>query len=495
MSLLDALLLDPAPFNVWIAKRTDGIKGSGTISDPYDGSTQSRFDAAMNQFAAQSNVAIHLGPGEFETKGYYLDSAAGWQMRPGMKIRGSGIDVTTLKLIPGATNVHHFAIGHALTTTVDTAEVSDLTINGNLDASGVTGACGGVRLMGNHARIHRVKVKNWGTKSATVPCVVLSVITAYPDSGPSDVVNAGIEGCLVIEPNSGNAYPATALSVGSPNGVTFTKEGHGKSPYIRNCFVDCGVAAPTPTGKFRAISVGWCRGGVVEGNHIHNTDIGGPFQDVRSIRDLIVRNNFYKNVAVGASLKLGQLGSSLGSGTDNLSRSGSVATITNIPVTALAVGDRVRLVTSAGGYTGVYQIRTVQTTAPIQFTVGVASSGATPVSVSSVQRVQSVARTIIEGNVIELVPGTSGTVAFEVRDNNAANPEPPDYLHGDVIIRNNKIRYMDGATPIDSGAATLIVVEGVKNLIVKDNVLDTVATAPMIPPDINMSLLRTSPVP
>lgn len=47
MSLLGALLLDPAPFNVWITIRTDGLKGSGTICDPYDGSTQARFDAAM----------------------------------------------------------------------------------------------------------------------------------------------------------------------------------------------------------------------------------------------------------------------------------------------------------------------------------------------------------------------------------------------------------------------------------------------------------------
>jgi hypothetical protein len=37
MSLLDALLLEPHPLNVWIAYRTDSIKGSGTMSDPYDG--------------------------------------------------------------------------------------------------------------------------------------------------------------------------------------------------------------------------------------------------------------------------------------------------------------------------------------------------------------------------------------------------------------------------------------------------------------------------
>jgi len=40
MSLLDSLLLDPARLDVWIALRTDGVKGSGTEDDPYDGSTR-----------------------------------------------------------------------------------------------------------------------------------------------------------------------------------------------------------------------------------------------------------------------------------------------------------------------------------------------------------------------------------------------------------------------------------------------------------------------
>ena len=39
MSLLDALFLDPAPFDTWVAYRQDGIKGSGTLNDPWNGST------------------------------------------------------------------------------------------------------------------------------------------------------------------------------------------------------------------------------------------------------------------------------------------------------------------------------------------------------------------------------------------------------------------------------------------------------------------------
>jgi len=40
MSLLDALLLEPAPFETFVAYRADSIKGSGTISDPWNAATK-----------------------------------------------------------------------------------------------------------------------------------------------------------------------------------------------------------------------------------------------------------------------------------------------------------------------------------------------------------------------------------------------------------------------------------------------------------------------
>ncbi len=54
MALLDALLLDPCRMDVCIsATRSDGAAGSGTQSDPYDGSTRARFDAAMSNNTMQ----------------------------------------------------------------------------------------------------------------------------------------------------------------------------------------------------------------------------------------------------------------------------------------------------------------------------------------------------------------------------------------------------------------------------------------------------------
>lgn len=109
MSLLDALLLDPCRVNVWIAARNDGIKGSGTISDPYNAKDAGTFDALMNGFPEYTHV--NLGPGKSQTAGY-SDSAptAGWQPKRGMKIIGSGVDVTTIKLVgaaPVATALRH----------------------------------------------------------------------------------------------------------------------------------------------------------------------------------------------------------------------------------------------------------------------------------------------------------------------------------------------------------------------------------------------------
>lgn len=60
MSLLNALLLEPYPLEVWIAYRTDGIKGSGTLNDPWDGSTDTKFDSVMNGLPANTPVRVHL---------------------------------------------------------------------------------------------------------------------------------------------------------------------------------------------------------------------------------------------------------------------------------------------------------------------------------------------------------------------------------------------------------------------------------------------------
>ena len=142
---------------------------------------------------------------------------------------------------------------------------------------------------------------------------------------------------------------------------------------------------------------------------------------------------------------------------------------------AFQVGTRVRV--NASGYDGVYIIRT-QT--PTSFTITLPGTGSSPVSVTSAKKVFGVSRAIIEGNTIELPLGDSAVRAIAMVDNNDSSPysELPDYVHEQLIIRNNKIRYVDGAAPNDAGV-THIELKGIRNVIVQSNVLDTIADAPM----------------
>jgi len=220
-SLVDALLLDPAPLNFWVAARTDGIKGSGvTPGDPFNGSTADRFDSIMNTLPM--NCRVYLGPGTFSTQGYASGVTGGFQPKRGMKIIGSGIGVTKILIAPNpnATNAHYFAFGHDLASggqpnLMDDLEISDLTIDCRLFAQGGSqAACGAVRIMGNHAKVRRIRAINWGTKNSTNPCFVIAVLTADPGSGVNEVVNSGIEDCIAISPDSNNVGPVIVLHAG-----------------------------------------------------------------------------------------------------------------------------------------------------------------------------------------------------------------------------------------------------------------------------------------
>jgi hypothetical protein len=390
MSLLDALLLDPYRINVWIAYRTDGVKGSGTQNDPHDGSTNLaapvtisgfsnsgleatattgvahgytlndvvtidvqtnpagwsgtfliysvtsttfkylmnnlpsgmpsgamtaskvlgyRFDSIMSTLG--SNVRAHLGPTAanrpFLTKGY--PGANGWQAKAGMKIVGSGVDVTTLRLVGDPAGGTYFAVGHDFANgPVDYFELSDLTIDCNvmIPTGAGNAVCGAVQVMGNFARVRRIKVVNWGANSAK-PLFAICMVMADDASTASPVSNCGIEDVIAIAPaSSPMGATITALHAGpAADSGQSLKEQYGIGPFIRNCFVDCG--SPIAAAEYRGLSMAWCKGGVIEGNQVHNTMYGAPYISKSSSRDLVVRNNFYKNVAKGPFWNLATL--------------------------------------------------------------------------------------------------------------------------------------------------------------------------------------------
>ena len=557
MSLLDALLLDPYRINVWIAYRTDGVKGSGTQNDPYDGSTKLaapvtisslvnsgleatattsashgysnndiitvdvqtnpqgwsgtfliygvtsttfkylmnnvpggtasgtrtasevldlRFDNIMN--ALGGNTCIHLGPTSgnrpFLTKGYKVEGALGLQVKPAMKITGSGVDVTTLRLIgqPGTLYAiaHDFADGP-----VDHFELSELTIDANLMVPTANSAfCGAVRVMGNHARVRRIKVVNWGANAA-IPGFVVSMVTADADFGLTGVTDCGIEEVIAVSPAaSPSGALITVLQAGPKDDSGSNAEGYGIGPFIRNCFVDCG--SPNADADYRGLSMAWCKGGIVEGNHVHNTKYGGPYISKSSARGLVVRGNFYKNVAKGPFWNLAVLSatslSSLVRDTDQ-----TIAVATTSSAHGMLAGDRVKIDVSgaASYYEGIFVIKDVpaSTTFRYQMQGNPGGNGSSP----TMQKVFGVAKLVVEGNTIELATGSTGDASIHLHDN-VLSPQTPDYAHGDVIIRDNKIRYLDGA--FESGFTGYgVQVNGARNAQIRDNVVEVIPDNPL----------------
>ena len=498
------------------------------MTDPYHAGLNaagvSQFDSIMNLLqVAQANVVIHLGPGTFVTKGF-IDNVGGWQIRAGMKILGSGVDVTILQVDNStvATGAHVFAISHPVKTggqagtQVDAAEVSDLTVD---CGSGATGAAAGaIRLLGNNARVRRVKIQKWGTNSTSVRGFGIVCLTGDPANGSFGVDNTGIEDCYAVEPAAGVTNSiATAFSVGdwtyaAPSG----REPEGKSPFIRNCYVDGAkpganpgdapyafvpttaipsgsVAANRSLSTLVALSFCWCRGGVAEGNQIYNVDVGGPYQTSKSIRDGIVRNNFYKNVAFGPYFDLGQVSSTNliqgGSPSTSLSWSGSYGTVGTsgslLDLSTLRIGERVAIV-AGGGFTGTYVVQSVSpSSSPPTFQVLTPNPSPSATTVTSVARIFGLGRVILEGNILELpgfgVVGTAVPIGFQVLDNQSS-AQPPDSNNGDVIVRGNKIRLVDGIAPTSSDKAYGGEVRGAKNLQVQNTVIDLFLTAfPTLP--------------
>src|SRR6266478_10023313 len=137
----------------WISTNTN-TANLGTLSDPYDGSTATKFDLVMTNMPASST--IHILAGTYQTQGY-LSGRSGWQAKSGQKILGSGMDATIIHLTtnsPGGTEI----IENGATAT--NIEVCDLTI----DDSGSPGTHG-VTLFGTRHAIRRVKAVNFNCSS------------------------------------------------------------------------------------------------------------------------------------------------------------------------------------------------------------------------------------------------------------------------------------------------------------------------------------------
>lgn len=246
---------------IFIARRKDGQKGSGTVDDPYDGSTASAFDGIMTN--AIAGATIRLGPGVYPSQG-------GPTLLPksGQRIVGSGIHATTIKLTIAVPlrGTSHYVVDQRLDL-LDSYEISDLTIDCNLagqpNTTGPNGsdgypriAVGAINLHGSNIVVRRVRVINFGTNTpsyefdaSSVPtweCFAIAVAYAQPGDVP-EPHNCIVEECIVEQPALKNARETTCINLSAGEAANLTPAYH-EDCVVRNCLVDCDYIK-TPNGR------------------------------------------------------------------------------------------------------------------------------------------------------------------------------------------------------------------------------------------------------
>ena len=102
MSLVDALLQEPFrdPSELWIALRTDGVAGSGTIDDPYDGGTRiGPTMAATLSFDRRDFIAFTSGPHQLAVGNNVRISNVAFPMGPSFNTLDTAHDATVTEII------------------------------------------------------------------------------------------------------------------------------------------------------------------------------------------------------------------------------------------------------------------------------------------------------------------------------------------------------------------------------------------------------------
>ncbi len=296
----------PAFKEVWIAQRTDNPPAAdGSPDNPYDGSTQAKFDTLMGLLAA--NTVIHLSPGKYTTLGYTTSPTPGvtrWSPRAGWRILGGGMGNTEIKILDDPTDplrVHVEIIGGSVNNLTDFAEVSDLTANCNLAARSNASpyVSGAIHLVGDFCLISRVLAINWGTTSgpplgSVEECFVLSTVSYF---GPPSVSKIGgiVEGCIVTRPDPG---------VKHNDGVTaiFQSIGPTINPVQRHNFVYAIPIKPLSSSALGApiyanpYSMPGCIGGLISENAVFDCQDHAIYADSSNVKHTLITANQFLRV-------------------------------------------------------------------------------------------------------------------------------------------------------------------------------------------------------
>lgn len=341
------------PIEIWVTPYGSG-GGRGTQLDPYSTPDADSFFNLINDqrliyatnVVNKTNITyatntllipeystIHLMPGTFVVEDGTNSAGRACQcitMKQGWKVRGAGMNKTVIQVISNAPALFlkiHVFDGTAITGAPGAstgvvpllhAEVSDLTVDCNLQNQSSSGGCiAAVVMFGSHNKVSRVKAINWGSTVAGAECFLFNL-------GPSSALSASdtgeglIENCVVAQPAQVVNYCDTiAFCTGSNPGDT-----HRSAWKIQGCVVrDVSNAGYAPFYAFGASNNGEvsdCVAYNLSGN------ASATYNDTVDSHDIVYRNNKFLNVASGITYN----GSD--SNVTNLAIIGNMITSTNI---------------------------------------------------------------------------------------------------------------------------------------------------------------------
>ena len=321
IALVEAYDLDPlSTREVWVAVRTDNVAGTGTQTDPYDGSTMDKFDAIMGDNSkTPPYTTIHLGPGTFRTS-----ITKTWVVKSGWVIEGQGTDLTTVQMGGNAAGMH-FGISCFASdpnTATDNVVIRDLTCDANwaeISTTADTGAggeknitTGAISLWGSNNLVERARSINtygsWanaqeqfafymcGPRSADGTNNVIQfcraelphgnygnpfALAGWVNTTPYHLItNSKVISCTAVGVNDGLAHGFTSGGVNLANVQDCQIDS--------NTFTDCYGAAYIDTGSCDGLAV------------TNNTVIRG-WEGVGLSSQLIPSENTQKNIVISGN--------------------------------------------------------------------------------------------------------------------------------------------------------------------------------------------------
>jgi hypothetical protein len=307
-------VLSAAQQEVWV-KWGATTGGSGTMADPKVVATSSAFDGYMN--GQPTDTTIHLLSGTFLTRSFFI--------RAGQKIRGAGMDSTIVKLEAGSTDGGVPCIYGDPNALQDNAEISDMTINCNLQEQLAGANPGAIFMSGSNTRVSRIKAINWGSTGAypyrecfVIFCGYNKTYHNMAGQGGQLVTNCIIEDVLITQPapvdhTDGTTaiaiigHPPEALANYPANGPGFSTPGPGwvKGGVIRNCRVigvhegETGTAAGEPY-YFHGFTAGFGTDSLrLHDNYVIDVVGVAVYDEEAYFRNLIIEDNLFLDVKYG----------------------------------------------------------------------------------------------------------------------------------------------------------------------------------------------------